>query len=264
MGLLDRNRPCDGAPWGALQAWYAREPGRSLAALENALLRAALEGAFGYHLVVVGHCPPGGWLEASPIRHQVVVDLDGTAGTAGVRARAEALPFRSDSVDAVVLAHTLDYVAHPHEALREAERVLVPEGHLVVLGFNPFSLWGLRWVAARRRAVPWCGRRLAAGRVRDWLELLGFDVLSVTRAGYRPPLGHAGLMQRLARLEDAGRRVWPALGAVYVVVARKRVLTLTPVRPRWRPRRALVPAGGLAEPSPRLMAGCRGRRSLAA
>ncbi len=251
MWLLRSYRPCGGAPWAELRAWYAREPGRSLAEAEGALLRRALEGVFGYHLLVVGVCPAREALEGCAIRHRVLVDLDGTAGGAALQARSAALPLRADSVDAVVLAHALDFEPDPYETLREAERVLVPEGHLVVLGFNPLSLWGARWALARGPGAPWCGRRLTVGRLHDWLSLLGFDVLATRRAFFRPPARRAGLLRRLGFLERAGARAWPVLGAVYVVLARKRVIALTPVRPRWRPRRALAPAGGLVEPTPR-------------
>ena len=161
-----------------------------------------------------------------------------------VRAQAVALPIDTDSADLVVLPHVLEFEAHPHQALREAHRVLVAEGHLLVFGFNPWSLLGAaRWVARRRRQAPWCGHFLDRRRLRDWLQLLGFDVLAIDGCFYRPPLVSASLLARLSVFERAAVSMAPLLGGSYMMLARKRVVTLTPVRPRWRVPRRMVPVG---------------------
>jgi hypothetical protein len=90
--------------------------------------------------------------------------------------------------------------------------------------------------------------------VRDWLALLGFDVLESRSRFYRPPLQHRGLQRRLAFLDSWGGRWWQPLGGLYVVVARKRVVTLTAVKPRWSKARRLV-GSGLAEPTSRTGSG---------
>lgn len=172
-----------------------------------------------------------------------------------VRGEPNALPFDADSVDVVLLPHTLEFVAQPHEALREAMRVLVAEGHLVLCGFNPWSLLG---VCARTNAgiVPWRANLLGASRVKDWLKLLGLELLEVRSCFFRPPIRNPKLMARLDFIERCGesagaRRLTAGLSAaagVYVMVARKRVTTLTPLRARWRPRARLAGVG-LAGPS---------------
>ncbi len=235
-----------------LGGWFRTPLGSRAAAAEADELRDIVPGLFGYHLVQVGSGPEADILDGSPALHRVVIGQPGDDGPGpwGLVASAEALPLRSDSVDALVLCHALDLAADPHRVLREAERVLVGEGQLVIVGFNPRSVWGaVRWLR-RGRDLPWCARFMAPGRVRDWLRLLGFEILQERRRVFVPPVQGAALQRRMARLEGWGRRWVPSLGAVYVLVARKHTLTLTPVKPRWRPRRALVP--GLADPASRV------------
>jgi len=237
---------------GGLRHWYASHLGRALLAAEREALDRVLPDLFGYYLVQVGAPCDEYLLDASLIRRQLVIG-DVVSGTAGadervllMRAWPCLLPLRNDSVDVVLLPHTLDFERSPHDVLREAERVLVPEGHLVILGFNPWSLWGARRLFTwRRRRAPWSGSFRGSSRIRDWLALLGFDVVLARSCFFRPPVRHAGLMRRLQWLESLGARRWPYLGGTYIIVARKRVATLTPIKPRWRPRRSLVGAGAI-------------------
>jgi len=150
----------------------------------------------------------------------------------------------------VVLPHTLEFERDPHEVLREVDRILIPEGHVVVLGFNPWSLWGMwRLLRCRSGKAPWCGDFLSLLRIKDWMALLGFDVVLVRRYFYRPPLQRVGIMKKLSFMERLGSKLWPHLSGAYLLVAQKRVATLTPIKPRWSPRRRLM--GSLARPSAR-------------
>ncbi len=255
-----------------LQQWYAAGLGQWLLEIERRQLDEILPNLFGYHLIQVGHPVGEDLLGSSRIGHRVVVDTDraggpgaspaadspqvsgsdvsgsdvsggacggnGAPADVGLRGRPDALPLQRDAVDVVVLPHTLEFEARPHEVLREVERVLVAEGHVVILGFNPWSPWGLWRILRRRRGrPPWYGTFRSVLRLKDWLALLGFDTVMCRMYFFRPPLRHAGIMRRLAFLERWGERWWPFLGGAYVLVARKRVISLTPVKPRWRPRR---------------------------
>lgn len=224
-----------------LEAWYATPLGELLAQAEQAALEEILPNLFGYHLLQVG-CAGRSVLDSSLILHKVVmVNQHGAELEVPLLAgEAEKMPIQTDTIDAVILYHALEFSHDPHQVLREAERILVPEGHIVILGFNPFSLWGLRrWLPYRRSAMPWCGRFLSLLRLRDWLALLGFEVLSTRPLFFRPPLQRRGIMSQLGRMESWGARWWSIFGAVDVVVARKKVSTLTPIKPRWRPQRSL-------------------------
>ena len=144
----------------------------------------------------------------------------------GLRCEFESLPFPSQSLDLVVLPHALELVPDPHDTLREVERVLVPEGRVVIAGFNPASLWGLgqrlgRWGGGSAGILPQ-GDFIAHWRLRDWLRLLDLEVESGFFGCYRPMVRRARTWERLQWMEHAGDRWWPVFGAVYFVVAVKR------------------------------------------
>ena len=161
-----------------------------------------------------------------------------------------ALPFPENSLDLVLLPHTLELSPDPHVTLREVERVLVPEGRVVICGLNPASLWGLR-----QRRGRFC-QRLGFGelflppgvemigfwRLRDWLRLLGFEVESGRFGCYRPAVRSENWLRRCAWMDQAGDRWWPILGNVYFLVAVKRVRGMRLLGPAWKPRPSLAAA----------------------
>lgn len=232
-----------GARLAGLENWYGSPLGFEVGARESACLQRMLGDVFGYYLVQVGVTDSfREALAASRIRHRILMPCEPPRRGFGLGMVGDPtrLPLASDSVDAVLLPHTLDFVQDPRQVLREVERVLIPEGRAFILGFNALSSWGLmRLLAWRRGRVPWSGRFLTAYRVEDWLSVLGFDVEVREHIVFQLPLRRA-LGRR--SLEGLGRRLWPAFGAVYVIRAVKRVSTLTPVKPPWPARRALVPS----------------------
>ena len=155
------------------------------------------------------------------------------------------LPFENQSVDLLVMPHTLEFTDDPHALLREAERVLVPEGKLIIVGFNSLSLWGVRQSVNRlnrRPFLPADTDLIAFTRLKDWIKLLGFE-LSRGRFGcYRPPLGNQQWLDRCAFMESAGDRWWPIFGAVYSITAVKRVTRIRLIGPAWKKKPAVVPA----------------------
>lgn len=228
-----------------LSDWFTHSPGLLLADAERREFGRILPNLFGYHILQLSTGMGGDLLSTSRIAHRTVLCQDALPEAhIGLVARPEALPIATDSVDVLVLPHTLEFSTDPHQVLREADRVLVPEGHVVITAFSPLSFWGIwRLLHRRRQRVPWCGRFIGQTRLKDWLALLGFEIVLTRGCFYRPPLRHAGLMQRLEFLERIGTRGGPLPSSVYLVVARKRVSTLTPIKPRWSPRRRLVAAG---------------------
>jgi SAM-dependent methyltransferase len=151
----------------------------------------------------------------------------------------EALPFAENSLDLLILPHSLELSSDPHATLREAERVLLPEGKLIIFGFNPLSLWGFKQKRSHlyKRLnlgdlyLPEAGEMIAYRRLRDWLRLLNFDVEPGHFGCFRPAVRSAGLLQRFAWIDKLGERYWSIFGAVYFVVAVKRVRGMRMISP---------------------------------
>jgi SAM-dependent methyltransferase len=235
---------------GNLANWLTSPLGQSLLSQEQALLGEALEDVFGLHLLQVGHW--GDHLSLlGPARVQSkTLWAEEPRAAVDVCCHPEALPALSDSVDAVLLPHTLEFVDDAYALLRELDRVLVAEGQLIVLGFNAVGPWSWRHLLTSGGFPPGIQRLLREGRLRDWFALLGFEVVYARRYLFAPPL---------ARLQsDRGRRVFSALGwlappflaGAYLLKARKRVYAMRRPKLRWRERRRLVT--GMPEPTARL------------
>ncbi len=224
------------APAERLAEWLGGPLGESLQALEAHRLREVLPALPGTFAVQLGWFGRRDLLESSPTAVHVLIDPQGvSSGGQCLQAMPEALPLDGKSVQVVLLPHTLDMSRDPHQLLREAHRVLVPEGYVVVVGFNPFSLWGLRRLIPGARArLPWCAGWIGVRRLKDWLSLLDFELTHGSMLYYRPPLTRQRLMDRLFFLERIGDRWWPLAAAVYVVVAKKRTPGLTPITPALR------------------------------
>jgi SAM-dependent methyltransferase len=233
----------------ALSAWWQGSLGRSLLAAESELLGEALEDVFGWELLQIGAW--GGareLLACSRTRNQTIVAAPGLSSGADILGRPSQLPVGSDSIDAVLLPHTLEFAADPYAIVREVDRVLVGEGSLLVLGFRPWSLWGMRALASRTGFPPSLRRILPERRVRDWLVLLGYEIVAERRYLYCSPWGSGLKGEGTTRMLRRGL-THPLPGSAYLLKARKRIYTLTPIRPRARQKPAVV--GGLVKPTTR-------------
>ena len=224
----------------ALAHWYEVSPGQRVAAHEREALIGMVADLFGYQLLQLGELgDEQGHLVHCPVQRKTLITRrTAVAYQDVIRADVQQLPVASDSVDAVILVHTLDFSPDPHQVLREVERVLIAEGRMIVIGFNPFSLWGLWRLFGRwRGGIPWCGHFLSYPRLSDWLTLMGFGIERMDVMEFRPPT-RSGQFDAVERL---GRRVWPMLAGIYVVRAVKRVSRVTPVRQHWSRLRVLGP-----------------------
>jgi SAM-dependent methyltransferase len=229
--------------------WLASPLGRTVLAFESRVLQDALADVFGFEMLQIGRWGEGLELSASArTQHHWWVAPD-ARGAGAIRAHYDALPVATGSIEAVLLPHTLEFALDPHEVLREVERVLRGDGHVVICGFNPLGPWGLRHLVAGRRFPPPVNRLLAEGRLRDWLRLLGFEVVGSRRYLFVPPWARRVPADGQGWPERRGPEILPPLAGAYLVKACKRVRVLTPIRPVWQ--RAPAVANGLAEPTSR-------------
>ncbi|MCK5648617.1 MAG: methyltransferase domain-containing protein [Gammaproteobacteria bacterium] len=254
-------------PWLMARDWYSSELGQALLANERQSLDKLLEQIFGYNLVQLGCLDNSfntrGLTGASRTSYQYLIEslaqVKQVNPSTQLLSDFAQLPIQNHSVDAVLLPHTLEFEPNPHQILREVERILVAEGKAIFLGFNPFSTWGLwhkywhiknkskskskKRIGSKNQdnnsitcqiPLPSCGHLISQKRLRDWLQLLGFDIELVSEYFYRPPIRSSVLLKKLEFMEQAGQfsKLLPAGG--YLLVATKRVSTLTPIREGWK------------------------------
>lgn len=225
----------------SLSAWLSTDPGQYVRNWEQTRFDGMVDNVFGYRALQIG-LPELDLLRANrmPFKAfagQVIPEAQHTYDWAGVVcAEPEFLPFDRESMDLVVLPHTLETSNNPHQVLREVERVLVPEGRVVIAGFNPWSLWGLRQRAPLLK--PWLPsdvrQHVSLSRLKDWFKLLSFEIDLGHFGCYVPPCRTEKWLERTAFFDSAGDRWWPACGAVYVVSAVKRVHGMTLLKPNWK------------------------------
>lgn len=219
--------------------WLATPLGQYLVEQEQRFFDAAVVDLFGYNALQVG-LPEVDLLRASrmTLRERVAPNAP-----AGLRADCTALPIAPSVVDLVVLPHVLEFSLHPHQILREVERILMPDGHLLISGLNPWSLWGIgRTLAGAGGEFPWQGEYISLLQLKDWLALLGFEVTAGRMACYAPPFAQQKWLRRCAFMEAAGNRWWPFAGGVYFLQAVKRVTGMRVIMPRWSESRRAKPA----------------------
>ncbi len=219
--------------YDAMSQWYETPLGNRLREVEMSLLDRCLPRRFGYHLLQIG-CANFPMYENSPVGHKFSITHNNNLAGHGIAARGEAIPLTSESVDVVLLHHALDYSSFQHQLLREVSRVLIAGGHIVIVGFNPVSSWGLRTRFPGHKMHPWNGRLLSTSRISDWLKLLDFQIEQVRYGAYTLPINSPGVIKYSSLLERLASRLnWPT-GGVYMISARKQVLPLTPIQTSWR------------------------------
>ena len=213
-----------------LDGWLKTAQGRYVSEWESATVDSAVADVFGFNALQLG-LPQFDFLRANriPLRQKA-----GDSGTVDVLCELAALPFASNSTDLVVLPHVLEFSMDAHQILREVERILIPEGHLIILGFNPISLWGLRSRLDRNGSFPWHGTYLSLARLKDWLQLLGFEVDRPVPGCHVPPCDQEAWLRRWQFMERAGGRWWGFPGGVYLLHAIKRTRAMRLITPNWR------------------------------
>ncbi len=224
----------------SLSEWFATEQGGYVLAREQAFFDRTVGDIFGYNALQLG-LPEQDFLRSS--RMPLRFSANQQAGSA-VRLCCTELPFASASMDLVLLPHVIEFAEHPHQILREVERVLMPEGSVIISSFNPRSLWGMRRALGGKQGYPWSGHFISLPRIKDWLALLGFEVAGGRFAAYAPPFSQARWLERCAFMEAAGDRWWAVRGGVFFLHAIKRVHGMRLIKPQWNDGlvRKLMPA----------------------
>jgi len=229
----------------SLGNWFETPLGQYLIAREQAYFDHAVADIFGFHALQLGLCQYD-LLRTNrmPFRCKA-----GACSPARLLTDMQHLPIASQSIDLLILPHVLEFSTNPHQILREAERVLMPEGRVIISGFNPWSLWGLRGLLDGE-GYPWCGKFINLPRLKDWLSLLGFEMAAGSLCCYAPPFRREAWLSRFRLMEPAGDRWWAMAGGVYFLHAIKRVHGMRLITPRWNEK---VAAKGALAPAQKVV-----------
>ena len=238
----------------ALDNWLQSPAGAYVAAFEQACLDELTADIFGFNALQIGvpqldalaaSRMPNKWQAATRTATASELAILPSSKQIAVAVDFAELPFATSSLDLVVLPHVLEFAAEPHQVLREVERVLIPEGQVIICGFNPASLWGMRQGVGRFTRsdyLPESSEFISMPLLKDWLKLLNLNVARSHFGCYAPPCRTAHWLSRFAVMESAGARWWPYLGAVYVVHAIKRVKGMHIIGPAWNKKTSKRPA----------------------
>ena len=239
------------------ERWYETLPGKASLHVMDELCAENMSGIFGYFALQMGELSgrhnllknsriAAGFtlinkqltkkqIKANEQLAHVDTSTDIIESNSLIISSNEQLPIETDNIDLVVASHVLEFSKDPHQVLREIDRVLVPEGHCILIGFNPFSLLRAGHFlkpATYKKSNPYKMR--AAYRVKDWFSLLGFEVLDVQHFGFRPNIKNQVLFERLGWLENLSQKAWPVLGDLYMLHAKKQVIAMRPHKKVWK------------------------------
>ena len=214
--------------------WFETCLGQYLLEREQNYFDQVVADVFGYHAVQISF-PQYDFLRANRMPLQFCV---GTEEGVAVQAAPDFLPIETNSIDLVLMPHVLEFSVNPHQILREVQRVLMPEGHVIVSGFNPHSVWGVRgFLGSAKGGYPWRGNFISRPRLKDWLTLLDFEITRDRMCCFAPPFTQEKWLKRFSFMETMGDR-WPISGGVYFFTAVKRVHGMRVIKPEWKEVRA--------------------------
>ena len=209
--------------------WLTTSLGQYLLQHEQQMYDAAVGDIFGFNAVQLG------LLQIDTLKNSRIPHILHVGNSAGeVLCESDYLPFGESCIDLICLPHVLEFSENPHQTLREAERILVPEGHLILTGFNPISAWGLKYALSKEESYPWNGHFFTLSRIKDWLALLGLEYVRGQMHCYEPPINNPQWLNRFVLMDKLGSRWWPMMGGVYFIVAKKRVVNMHLLKPNWK------------------------------
>ncbi len=213
-----------------LADWFSTALGQYVIGVEQSYFDKEVADVFGFNAFQIG-LPEHDFLRANRMPFRCVTARQGKVSFV---ADSGALPIGTGVADLIILPHALEFSENPHQVLREVQRVLMPEGHVMLSGFNPWSLWGARRLVSLSSEYPWRGQFVSLARMRDWLALLGFELATGRMGCYVPPITNDKWRGRFDFMDAAGDRWWPFAGGVYFLHGIKRVQGMRLITPKWK------------------------------
>jgi len=216
--------------------WLSKPFGQTILQEEKNHLKPFWKRVLGTSIVLLGNLGQKDLLTDCPSTHKILIspNREKSKTLKVIHAEFELLPIEPDTVDTILLPHALELAQDPYQVLRAMEVALRPDGHVIIIGFNPISLIGLKKIITFNSGAPWSGTKFrCAWRVKDWLHLLNFEVIKQRRFFYRIPMTSGELYNRFHFLDKIGRLIFPFFSGVYIIMAKKNIFSMTPVKSKW-------------------------------
>jgi len=223
--------------------WLAQHfLGGKLLEAEQNCYGALLARHFGKHALIIGVPSQANILQQTTLPYHTLLTplVNREKNSNYIENDLQELPIATGSIDLVVLPHTLEFLDNPRHLLTEACRIIKPEGLIVVSGFNPYSVWGLKKMLGTQKSMHWSGNLIPSSKIRNWLQLADFEMEKQTSTFFRPPVAHETVFEKLSVLENFGSKCLPLFGGVYILAARAKVVPLTPIRWKWKQKLSSV------------------------
>lgn len=230
------------------QQWYQSELGKNLLEQETKRLQDLIAHDVGYYFLIqspLKHLD----LPNSLLRTQMMLApvLEMGAPDNMIVANAKELPIDSEGIDVHILHHTLELSETPHDDLREAARSLLPSGKLIIVGFNPWSIWGVRRIFPIKAQAPWKAHFIAEHRLEDWLKVAGLALQSTDYFCYSPPVQSPYWINKFNRIDEFLSPLKLPFGGVYIITATKYTPKLVNRKAKWK--RKAIPVSPLTKPA---------------
>ncbi len=232
--------------------WSNTELGKLICDLEKDIVRDVVNSVPGVRILQIGTFRNNDFITVNrQVNYYLIDPFDQRDKKVALVATPCDLPYQNESLDIVILLHTLEFSHNPQRVLYEAERVLSPDGYLIVMGFNPLSFMGIKRIMSFNFGKsPWRGHYFTISRLKDWFAVLGLDLTLEKKFFYRPPLQNKLLLSKLSFLESFLARWVPWFCGEYLIMARKRIIPLSLLRSRWMKRKGIL-NGGVIQPAPK-------------
>ncbi|MSQ81087.1 MAG: class I SAM-dependent methyltransferase [Candidatus Methylopumilus sp.] len=220
----------------SVQEWFNSPLGQYLFSLEYEYISPVVIDTFGFYAIQMGNFDID-FLNQSRIPHKYSLN----SNCSDLMSSNDALPFDESSVDLLIAPHILEHMSEPYELLKEIHRILMPEGRLIITGFNPMSFWGLKKLLSFDINYPWNTKFISLHKIKEWLPIIGFEMIEGKMGCYMPPIQQASWIHKIKTIEKLGDRWWPMLGGFYFIVIQKKVHGMTPIRPSWNKKLLKTP-----------------------
>ena len=218
------------------QEWFKSPLGQYLLTLEYDYINPVVMDTFGFYAIQMGNFDID-FLDQSRIQNKFSLN----SNHPDLMTSNEALPFDEASVDLLIAPHILEQMIEPYELLKEIHRVLMPEGRLIITGFNPVSLWGIKRLLSFDIDYPWNTKFISLSKIKEWLPIVGLEVAEGKMGCYVPPIQQVSWLKKIHAIEKLGDRWWPMLGGFYFLVIQKRVHGMTTIKPSWKKKLIKAP-----------------------